>query len=48
VQDEQGFMHTVEKACNVLDKAELEITKMDMVSDDGDCGLTLQTGAHGG
>jgi hypothetical protein len=48
VQDEQGFVHMMEKACNMLDKAEPEITKMDMVSSDGDCSLTLQTGTYGG
>jgi triose/dihydroxyacetone kinase / FAD-AMP lyase (cyclizing) len=46
-QDEQEFVRAVERACNALDKAEPEITKMDTVSGDGDCGLTLQTGAHG-
>jgi dihydroxyacetone kinase len=46
-QDVNGFERSVERACNALDKAEPEITKMDTVSGDGDCGLTLQTGANG-
>jgi triose/dihydroxyacetone kinase / FAD-AMP lyase (cyclizing) len=46
-QDVQGFARAVERACNALDKAEPEITAMDTVSGDGDCGLTLQTGAQG-
>jgi len=45
-QDMPGFAHAVERACNALDKAEPEITTMDTVSGDGDCGLTLQTGAQ--
>ena len=46
-QDVQGFARAVERACSALDQAEPEITKMDTVSGDGDCGLTLQTGAYG-
>jgi dihydroxyacetone kinase len=46
-QDVQGFERAVERACNALDQAEPEITKMDTISGDGDCGLTLQTGAQG-
>jgi len=45
-QDVSGFERSLEGACNALDKAESEITKMDTVSGDGDCGLTLQTGAN--
>lgn len=46
-QDVQGFALAVERVCNALDKAESEITRMDTISGDGDCGLTLQTGAQG-
>jgi len=46
-QDVQGFARAVERVCNALDKAEPAITRMDTVSGDGDCGLTLQTGARG-
>jgi len=45
-QDVQGFVRAIERACNALDKAEQEITRMDTISGDGDCGLTLQTGAR--
>ncbi|KAN0126086.1 dihydroxyacetone kinase [Lactarius tabidus] len=45
-QDVNEFERSVERACNALDKAEPEITKMDTISGDGDCGLTLQTGAN--
>ncbi|KAH9967122.1 dihydroxyacetone kinase 1 [Russula dissimulans] len=45
-QDAQGFARAVERACDALDKAEQEITRMDVISGDGDCGLTLQTGAR--
>jgi len=46
-QDAEEFTHAVERACNALDRAEPEITRMDTISGDGDCGLTLQTGARG-
>ena len=47
VQDAEEFTHAVEKACNALERAEPEITRMDTISGDGDCGLTLRTGARG-
>lgn len=47
VQDADEFTHAVERACNALDRAEPEITRMDTISGDGDCGLTLRTGARG-
>lgn len=47
VQDTEEFSHAVERACNALDRAEPEITRMDTISGDGDCGLTLRTGARG-
>ena len=46
-QDAEEFTRAVERACNALDRAEPEITRMDTISGDGDCGLTLQTGARG-
>ena len=46
-QDVEQFAHAVERACNALDTAEPEITRMDTIAGDGDCGLTLQTGARG-
>jgi dihydroxyacetone kinase len=47
VQNVEEFTHAVERACNALDRAETEITRMDTISGDGDCGLTLRTGARG-
>ncbi|KAI0270926.1 Dak1 domain-containing protein [Russula aff. rugulosa BPL654] len=44
--DADEFTHAVERACNALDRAEPEITRMDTISGDGDCGLTLRTGAR--
>ncbi|KAI0272604.1 hypothetical protein BC834DRAFT_857521 [Gloeopeniophorella convolvens] len=44
--DVQGFGRAVERVCNALNAAEPEITEMDTVAGDGDCGLTLQTGAN--
>lgn len=46
-QDAEEFTRAVERACNALDRAEPEITRMDTISGDGDCGLTLRTGARG-
>ena len=46
-QDVQGLARVVERVYNALDKAKAEITRMDTVSGDGGCGLTLQTGAQG-
>lgn len=46
-EDAEGFTHAVERACKALDRAEPEITRMDTISGDGDCGLTLRTGARG-
>lgn len=46
-QGAEKFTHAVERACNALVRAEPEITRMDSISGDGDCGLTLQTGARG-
>jgi dihydroxyacetone kinase len=46
-QGAEEFTHAVERACNALDMAEPEITRMDTISGDGDCGMTLRTGARG-
>lgn len=47
--DEQGssFTEAVTRACNALISAEPEITRMDVLAGDGDCGLTLKAGAEG-
>ena len=46
-QDVQGFNAAVERACRALGDAEPEITRMDNIAGDGDCGLTLKAGAAG-
>ncbi|KAI0644200.1 dihydroxyacetone kinase [Trametes meyenii] len=44
-EDAQAFNAAVERACNALIVAEPEITRMDNIAGDGDCGLTLKAGA---
>ncbi|EIN05986.1 dihydroxyacetone kinase [Punctularia strigosozonata HHB-11173 SS5] len=43
--DPRGFVTTLEKICHALIAAEPEITRMDTIAGDGDCGTTLKTGA---
>lgn len=43
--DPSGFTLAVERACNAITQAEPEITRMDTIAGDGDCGLTLKGGA---
>jgi len=43
--DPSAFISAVENACNALIEAEPEITRMDTIAGDGDCGLTLKGGA---
>lgn len=45
--DSKAFSAAVERACKGLIKAEPEITHMDTIAGDGDCGLTLKSGAEG-
>ncbi|KAI6016019.1 dihydroxyacetone kinase [Pisolithus microcarpus] len=42
-----SFNTSVEHSCRALIAAEPEITKMDSIAGDGDCGLTLKDGANG-
>jgi dihydroxyacetone kinase len=42
-----AFDEAVKRACTAVDKEEAEITRMDTIAGDGDCGLTLQTGVNG-
>jgi dihydroxyacetone kinase len=42
-----GFVQAIVRACEALKEAEPEITKMDQIAGDGDCGLTLKAGAEG-
>jgi triose/dihydroxyacetone kinase / FAD-AMP lyase (cyclizing) len=41
-EDPEAFVQAIGRACNALIKAEPEITKMDVVAGDGDCGTTLK------
>lgn len=41
------FDEAVVRACKRVNEDEPEITRMDNIAGDGDCGLTLQTGANG-
>ena len=45
-QDPKFFNDAVKRACNALIKEEPEITRMDNIAGDGDCGLTLKDGAQ--
>jgi len=45
--DVASFNASITRACNALVAAEPEITRMDSIAGDGDCGLTLKDGAAG-
>jgi dihydroxyacetone kinase len=45
--DAHAFESAIQRACNALLAAEGEITDMDKIAGDGDCGLTLSAGASG-
>lgn len=45
--DARSFENAIEHACKALIAAEDEITDMDEIAGDGDCGLTLSAGASG-
>ena len=45
--DVASFNASIARACNALVAAEPEITRMDSIAGDGDCGLTLKDGASG-
>ena len=40
--DPQTFTTSIERACKALITAEPDITQMDIIAGDGDCGLTLK------
>lgn len=46
-EDPQAFIASVKRACEALIEAEPELTRMDSIAGDGDCGLTLKDGANG-
>jgi triose/dihydroxyacetone kinase / FAD-AMP lyase (cyclizing) len=45
--DETAFIEAIKRACNAVITEEAEITRMDNIAGDGDCGLTLKGGAEG-
>ena len=45
--DPGAFLDAVKRACTALINEEPEITRMDNIAGDGDCGLTLKAGASG-
>ncbi|KAJ7083325.1 dihydroxyacetone kinase [Mycena belliarum] len=45
--DPAAFLDALQRACKALVAAESEITRMDTIAGDGDCGLTLKAGAQG-
>lgn len=42
VPDSAAFLQSIKRAANALIEAEPEITRMDSIAGDGDCGLTLK------
>ncbi|KAJ8694713.1 hypothetical protein PTI98_007365 [Pleurotus ostreatus] len=44
--DHKTFTETIQRVCHALIAAEPEITQMDVIAGDGDCGLTLKGGAE--
>ena len=44
--DPSTFNASIKRACEALRAAEPELTRFDTVAGDGDCGLTLKTGAE--
>ncbi|KAF8202313.1 dihydroxyacetone kinase [Pholiota molesta] len=45
--DPKAFVDSIKHAAHALVKAEPEITRMDSIAGDGDCGLTLKAGSEG-
>lgn len=46
-EDPVAFAQAVIRSCQALISAEPEITRMDTIAGDGDCGLTLKVGSEG-
>ncbi|KAK2463564.1 hypothetical protein APHAL10511_004315 [Amanita phalloides] len=44
--DPVAFISSIQRACQAICTAEPEITRMDTIAGDGDCGLTLKAGAE--
>lgn len=47
IQNREGYLAAIRRACEAISKAEPELTEMDRISGDGDCGITLKSGANG-
>jgi len=45
-KDPKAFNESVQRACEALIQAEGEITRMDSIAGDGDCGTTLKVGTN--
>lgn len=45
-EDPAKFVESIKRACNALIAAEPDITRMDSIAGDGDCGLTLKVSQH--
>jgi triose/dihydroxyacetone kinase / FAD-AMP lyase (cyclizing) len=44
-QDRGVYLAAIRRACEAVAEAEPELTEMDRIAGDGDCGLTLKSGA---
>jgi dihydroxyacetone kinase len=44
-QNREVYLAAIRRACEAVSRAEPELTKMDLIAGDGDCGLTLKSGA---
>ena len=44
-QNREVYLAAIRRACEAVSKAEPELTEMDRIAGDGDCGLTLKSGA---
>ena len=47
IQNREMYLAAMRRACEAVSKAEPELTEMDRIAGDGDCGLTLKSGAIG-
>jgi dihydroxyacetone kinase len=47
IQNREVYLAAIRRACEAVSKAEPELTEMDRIAGDGDCGLTLKSGANG-
>lgn len=44
-QNREVYLAAIRRACEAVSKAEPELTEMDRIAGDGDCGFTLRSGA---